>query len=119
MMEWLTYVTEYAVVIINVMALIIIVIGTAEAFINGLRVMLASSSGHEKRDVWLRYARWLVIGLTFQLGADVIETAVAPGWDEIGRLGVIAVIRTFLNYFLERDLTEIRGREREGQKKIV
>jgi len=118
-MEWLTLATNYAVIIIDVMALIIIVIGTVEAFVNGLRVMLSSSSGHEKRDVWLRYARWLVIGLTFQLGADVIETAIAPGWDEIGRLGVIAVIRTFLNYFLERDLTEIRQREHEGHEKVV
>lgn len=118
-MEWLTLATNYAVIIIDVMALVIIVIGTVEAFVNGLRVMLSSSSGHEKRDVWLRYARWLVIGLTFQLGADVIETAIAPGWDEIGRLGVIAVIRTFLNYFLERDLTEIRQREHEGHENVV
>ena len=33
-------------------------------------------------------------------------TATAPTWDDIGRLGAIAVIRTFLNYFLERDIVE-------------
>jgi hypothetical protein len=56
-----------------------------------------------------------VAGLTFQLAADIIETSIAPTWDDIGRLGVIAVIRTFLNYFLERDLVDMRERESEPE----
>jgi uncharacterized membrane protein len=31
----------------------------------------------------------------------------------VGQLGAIAVIRTFLNYFLERDLAELRGGDAE------
>src|SRR6266851_7670421 len=68
------------------------------------RVMYASATGHEKRDVWLRYGRWLVAGLTFQLAADIIETSIAPSWKDIGQVAAIALIRTFLNFFLERDL---------------
>ena len=49
--------------------------------------------------------------LTFQLAADIIETSITTDWDMVGRIAVIAVIRTFLNYFLERDLDEIRGRD--------
>ena len=64
--------------------------------------------------MWSRLGRWLVAGLTFQLAADVIETAIAPQWDDIGRLGAIAVIRTFLNYFLERDLSEVERAARAG-----
>jgi uncharacterized membrane protein len=109
--DWLAFLTEYAVVVIDVMVLILIVVGTVEAFINGLQVMLTSRSGHERRDVWLRYARWLVAALTFQLAGDIIETAIAPTWQDIGRLGAIAVIRTFLNFFLERDLAEMRERQ--------
>jgi uncharacterized membrane protein len=111
MKEWLTIATEYAVVIIDAMALVIIFIGTVEAFFNALNLIFSSRTSHEKRDVWLRYGRWLVAGLTFQLAADVIETSIAPDWDDIGRLASIAVIRTFLNYFLERDLAEIRDRQ--------
>jgi uncharacterized membrane protein len=59
----------------------------------------------------LRYARWLVAGLTFQLAADIIETSISTGWESVGRLAAIAVIRTCLNYFLERDLTEVRERQ--------
>ena len=67
-------------------------------------------SAHERRGVWMRYARWLVAGLTFQLGADIIATAIAPSWDEIGRLGAIALIRTFLDFFLEHDMSDVRER---------
>jgi uncharacterized membrane protein len=113
MKEWLTFATEHAIVIIDALALIIIFVGTIECFFNGLVLMFSSRSGHERRDIWLRYARWLVAGLTFQLAADIIETSISMGWDSIGRLAAIAVIRTFLNYFLERDLSEVRERQHE------
>jgi hypothetical protein len=51
--------------LVHSLALLVIVVGTLEAFVNGLRVMFSSGTGHVKRDVWLRYARWLVVGLTF------------------------------------------------------
>jgi uncharacterized membrane protein len=112
MREWLILASGYAIVLIDAMALIVIFIGTVEAFFGGVRTMLSSPTGHQQREVWLRYARWLVAGLTFQLAADVIETSIAPGWDDIGRVAAIAFIRTALNYFLERDLEDVRNRQR-------
>jgi uncharacterized membrane protein len=109
----LVAVTQKAVVVIDAMALVIIVVGAVEAFLMGIKVMFTAASNDEVRAVWSRLGRWLVAGLTFQLAADVIETAIAPQWDDIGRLGAIAVIRTFLNYFLERDLSDVE--ERQGQ----
>lgn len=106
--------TESAIIVIDALALIIVVIGTLEAFVNGIRAMLASPTGHERRDIWLRYARWLVAALTFQLAADIIETAITTSWEAVGRITAIALIRTFLNYFLDRDLDEVRKRQREG-----
>ena len=47
---------------------------------------------------------WLLLGLEFELAADIIRSVVAPTWADLGELGAIAVIRTFLNYFLEKDL---------------
>ena len=118
MKEWLVVATEYGIVVIDALALLIIVVGTLEAFVNGLRTMLASAAGHERRDVWLRYARWLVAGLTFQLAADIIETSITTSWEAIGRLAAIAVIRTFLNFFLERDLAEVRERQHEPERGV-
>jgi uncharacterized membrane protein len=116
--EWLIAITQQAVVVVDFMALIVILVGTFEAFIRGGFVLVSSQSGHERRDVWLRYARWLVAGLTFQLAADIIETSITPSWEEIAKVGAIAVIRTFLNFFLERDLSEVRERERESVPKM-
>ena len=113
MKEWLVFVTENATVLIDFLALIIVLVGTIEAFFGGLRAMLSSPTGHERRDIWLRYARWLVAGLTFQLAADIIETSITMEWEAVGRIAAIAVIRTFLNYFLDRDLEEVRKRQHE------
>ena len=113
--DWLILATNVAVDAIDWLALILIVVGAVEAFFQGLWTMFSSADGHHQRDVWLRLGRWLVAGLTFQLAADVLETAVTTSWDEVGRLGAIAAVRTFLNYFLERDLGEVRNRQRPAQ----
>jgi uncharacterized membrane protein len=34
-----------------------------------------------------------------------LRTAVAPTWDDISKLAVIATIRTMLNYFLAKDIS--------------
>jgi uncharacterized membrane protein len=102
--------------IVNAMALMVIAFGTIETFLRGLRGLFSpSTSGRELRDVYLRYARWLVAGLTFQLAADILDTATGTSWDEIGRLSAIAVIRTFLNFFLERDIAQSGNVENAAQ----
>src|SRR3984957_20386715 len=106
---------QLAVDAIDWLALVLIVVGAIEAFFQGLRTMFASRDGHYEREVWLRLGRWLVAGLTFQLAADVLETAITTSWDEVARLAAIAAIRTFPNYFLERDLGEIRARQGAAQ----
>jgi uncharacterized membrane protein len=113
MREWLVLATNLAVDAIDWLALVLIVVGAIEAFVLGLWTMFSSSEGHHEREVWLRLGRWLVAGLTFQLAADVLETAITTSWDEVARLAAIAAIRTFLNYFLERDLGEIRTSGRD------
>lgn len=61
--------------------------------------------------VRLTFARYLALGLEFQLAADILSTAVSPSWDQLGKLAAIAVIRTGLNFFLMRELRETH----EGQ----
>ncbi len=57
-----------------------------------------------RRALFTGFASWIILALEFALGADIVRTAIAPTWDDIGQLAAIAVIRTVLNYFLERDL---------------
>ncbi len=107
MKDWISFLTDYAVVAIDAMAVLIIVAGTIEMFIACVRsVFTPSPTGRDLRDAYLRYARWLMAGLTFQLANDIIISARAPSWDDIGRLAAIAFIRTFLNFFIERDIRE-------------
>lgn len=58
--------------------------------------------------VRLTLGRYLALGLEFQLASDVLRTAVAPSFRDIGQLAAIAAIRTALNYFLAREITEER-----------
>jgi len=107
--EWLDIFAQSAVQVGVAMALLVIAYGTIRMFVQCLRaVVLGAKLGAELRDGYLDYARWLIAGLTFLLAADIVETAIAPNWEDIGRLAAIAVIRTFLNVFLERDIVEAR-----------
>ena len=106
MREWLTLVSEPAIALIDALALLVILIGTIEVSVNVARASFKPLGDQVARQAWLRYARWLVAGLTLQLAADIIETSISTSWQTIGRVGAIAVIRTFLNYFLERDVEQ-------------
>lgn len=52
----------------------------------------------------LEFGMWLVLALEFQLGADIVSTTLSSTFDSLGKLGIIAIIRTFLNYFLTKEL---------------
>lgn len=67
-------------------------------------------------NIRLELGRWLALALEFELGADILRTAIAPTWSEIGQLAAIATIRTALNYFLQQEIDrEADRRERNTQ----
>jgi uncharacterized membrane protein len=120
MEEWLVYLTEISVVAINAFALVVVLYGTVEAFAAAIKIILVGGLPDEERSlIWLRFGRWLVAGLTFQLAADIIETSISPNWEEIGRFAAIAFIRTALNFFINRDLNELRERRKEVPRQTV
>jgi uncharacterized membrane protein len=101
---WLNAISEPVILAIDGIALLVIVAGTVQVLIAIVRVAFKGVPNEIWRETFLRYARWLVAALTFQLAADIIETSITTDWQTIGRVGAIALIRTFLNYFLERDV---------------
>lgn len=62
--------------------------------------------GRPTGNVRMGLARGLSLALEFQLAADIVGTAISPDWDQIGKLAAVAAIRTFLNFFLQRELAE-------------
>ncbi len=57
--------------------------------------------------VRLEFGLSLALALEFLLAADIAATAVAPSWEALGKLGVVAAIRTFLNIFLEQEVEKL------------
>lgn len=96
---------EYVALALEAISILIVAIGGVEATWRMLKPRFHGGITHGvRREAWLSMARWLLVGLEFMLAADVVRTAISPDWQAIGELAAIALIRTFLNYFLERDL---------------
>jgi uncharacterized membrane protein len=94
-----------AVLLIEAAAVLVVTFGSLEALLKVLVVMARPSASHGMRKaIWRRFGVWLLLGLEFALAADIVTSVISPTWQDIGELGAIAVIRTFLNYFLEHDL---------------
>jgi uncharacterized membrane protein len=94
---------DILIAIVEAMGALVVFVGAVVAF----ALFCASQLGMRPMDydpVRLRLARYLALGLEFQLGADILSTALQPTYDEIGKLAAIAAIRTFLQYTLSREL---------------
>ena len=96
---------RYVALGIEAAAALLLLAGAVEVLIHVLSPAFAKeSSPGIRRGAWVRFAVWLLLGLEFELAADIIRTAISPTWTDIGQLGAIATIRTVLNYFLEKDI---------------
>lgn len=84
---------------------VVIMIGAIVAIVKFV-VALGRRDINQFSAVRLSLARFLVLGLEFQLAADVLRTAISPTFEEIGKLAAIAAIRTILNYFLNREIAQ-------------
>jgi uncharacterized membrane protein len=66
----------------------------------------------------LGLTRSIVLGLEFIIAADVIQTTTEPDYYALGILAALAVIRSFLNYFLNKDLEQL-GRQGPGESEKI
>jgi len=103
--EFVKIAAEYAALVIEGIAILVIAAGAFQAGIQLLR-RPTHRLQFGRKQVWQNFALWLILGLEFMLAADILRTVVSPTWEQLGQLASIAVIRTFLNYFLEKDLQE-------------
>lgn len=90
---------------VEILAAIIIGIAVIKTLLNYFA--LIRSDKISKEAIRVQFGSSVAVSLELLLGADVLATAVAPSWDDIGKLAAIAVIRTLLNYFLERELKHV------------
>jgi len=103
--ELLAAFARSAAVLIEGAAVVVVAAASVDAFARVVVTVAKRVVTHgERKAIWHRYGMWLLLGLEFELAADIIRTVVSPSWQDLGELGAIAVIRTFINYFLEKDL---------------
>src|SRR3954454_4897424 len=94
---------------LNALSLVSIVAGVIISLIRSIQARLLSPGIHPLHTNFrMLFGGWLVVALEFQLAADIAGTIVSPTPAHLIELGAIAVIRTFLNYFLNKELREER-----------
>jgi uncharacterized membrane protein len=113
----LTSLANHVALAVETVAVVVVAFGAAQAMIS---VLMAFVRGTRPtgwpRPIWARFGGWLLGGLQFALAADIVRSTIAPTWEQIGELAAIAAIRTFLSYFLERDLAELRRHDAESER---
>ena len=102
---------------VEVMGAIMVGIGCVLALYHFVRALITGQTSNFN-PIRLILARYLALALEFQLGADILSTAIAPSWDQIGKLAAVAVIRTGLNYFLSREMEKEKA-SMENERKVM
>jgi uncharacterized membrane protein len=112
-MDLIKNLTIYLATGVEACAAVVIALAAVQATFQAVRLFFVRPPQPEecKVEVRLRLGRWLSLALEFELAADILRTAVAPTWDEIGKLAAIVVLRTLLNFFLEREIRTAGNKE--------
>jgi len=108
---WLSTLTEGVAAIVIAIAVVEVAVRTGILLFRDVLPSRIAISHEAKEDVRLRLGRWLALALEFLLAADILRTAVAPSWSEIGQLAAIATIRTALNFFLQLEIDKAEQRK--------
>jgi len=103
-------------IVIEGIALIILALAIIKA-VNELLFRNRRLDREEKlSQVRLDLGTALALSLEFLLAADIAATAVSPSWDSVGKLAAISAIRTFLNFFLEKEVKELAREQMEKSR---
>ena len=99
--------TQYIGLAVEILAAIIVGIAIIKTLISYSQNLQNRKDIISKEEIRVQFGSSVAVALELLLGADVLATAVAPNWNDIGKLAAIAVLRTALNYFLGKELKEI------------
>jgi uncharacterized membrane protein len=103
--DTLIVIVQWLKLAIETVGVALVAIGVIAAVMQLIRTLTARQPA-DFTDIRLTLARYLALALEFELGADILGTAVSPNWDQIGKLGAVAVIRTGLNFFLSMEMKQ-------------
>ncbi len=101
--------------LVEVLGALVIGIALLQFLVGYIPALFSKKSYISNSWLRVRFGSSLAIALELLLAADILRTAVAPTWEDIGKLAAIAAIRTALNYFLEKELRIIEKRVPEDK----
>ncbi|QHB32249.1 DUF1622 domain-containing protein [Yersinia canariae] len=99
--EILIYISQSLQLFLEFLSVICVFVGLVKSLPTAITNVKNQSILHLMRT---RFGTWLALALEFQLAADILATTINPSMEELIKLAIIAVIRTFLNYFLSKEL---------------
>jgi uncharacterized membrane protein len=99
----------YLAVGIEASAALLIGLATIEATVRAIELFFYNRNSSEdfKEIVRLRFGTWLALSLEFELAADIVRTTISRTWTELGNLGIIIILRTTLNFFLQKEIERV------------
>lgn len=103
-------IAHYLSLAVEMLGALVIGIALVQFLIGYVQKLLSRKPYFTNSVLRVRFGASLTLALELLLAADILQTAVAPTWEDIGKLAAIAAIRTALNYFLEKELKEIEKR---------
>lgn len=104
MKDWAEIITKHLSSVVEILAAVVIAIALLQFLIRYALNIFRRNVETLNQKVRIQFGSSLALALELLLGADILATAIAPTWDDIGKLAAIAVLRTGLNFFLEREL---------------
>ncbi len=119
--SWLKVIVGYLAVGAEIAGAVVIGLAVIRGILEYLGVIISHSRHRDDvtESVRLKLGRVLTLGLEFTVASDILRTAVAPTRQDILNLAAIVLLRTLLNYFLEREIEQgeqRRLREKESAK---
>ncbi|MFO7601760.1 MAG: DUF1622 domain-containing protein [Candidatus Desulfacyla sp.] len=107
MSELIRPIAEWCAAIVEALGIgIITLIALYALFHAGTRLLRKEETGPIFQELRQRLGRGILLGLEFLIAADIIHTvAVELTFETVGVLSVVVLIRTFLSFTLEVELT--------------
>jgi len=97
-------IVRIAILLIEITGMLVIVISMARGFFDYL----------QKKDCTrIELAQGIMLGLEFKVGSEVLRSVIVSGWNELGTLAAIILLRSLLTFLLhwEIDVEEKRQAE--------
>jgi uncharacterized membrane protein len=72
-------IANYLGLLVEMAAVLIVAFGALDAFVRIIAITGRPGTSHgERKEIWRRFGMWLLLGLEFELAADIIGSVISP-----------------------------------------